>query len=87
MPWDDSFEKLLRPLLPLLPPRTRIVPELDLVAAGLDSFGVVELLAEVEDHYGILLDDEEITAQAVESPATLWRIVSAHLTAEAPGHG
>lgn len=78
--WDDAFEGLLRPLLPLLGPDARITPELDMVAAGLDSLGVVELLAEVEDHYGIVLADDEIAQQTVESPGALWRVVDAHLT-------
>lgn len=78
-PWDETFEQVLRPLLPLLPAQQPITADLDLVGAGLDSLRVVELLAEVEDRYDIALADEEIAQQTVESPGSLWRVVQAHL--------
>lgn len=81
--WDDTFEQLLRPLLPLLPDDRPIGPELDLVAAGLDSLNVVELLAVLEDHYGFAFADHEIAQQTVATPATLWTVVSAHLSQDA----
>jgi acyl carrier protein len=83
-PWDPAFERLLRPLLPNLPPDAPIEPGLDMIAAGLDSLNVIGLLASVEDHYDILLDDEEIAQQTVETPATLWAVVSGHLTRRRP---
>ena len=81
VPWDDAFEGLLRPLLPLLPADAPLTEDLDLVRCGLDSLNVVELLAGIEDHYDIVLADDEISAKTVSMPATLWRVVSGHLLA------
>jgi acyl carrier protein len=79
VPWDDAFEGLLRPLLPLLPATAPMIADLDLVRAGLDSLNVVELLAVVEDHYGIVLADHEISQDTVSTPARLWAVVNGHL--------
>lgn len=81
VPWDDGLEPLLRPLLPLLPADAPLTADLDLLRNGLDSLNVVELLAAIEDHYDILLADDEISARTVSTPATLWRVVSGHLLA------
>lgn len=85
--WDDAFEGLLRPLLPLLPPDAPLTEDLDMLRSGLDSLNVVELLAGMEDHYDIVLADDEISAKTVSTPATLWRVVSGHLLAHVPESG
>jgi acyl carrier protein len=80
-PWDPTFERLLRPLLPLLPADREIAPDLDLIGAGLDSLNVVELLSCVEDEYQITLTDEEFVQQTVATPAALWRTIALHTSA------
>jgi acyl carrier protein len=81
LPWDASFEELLRPLLRLLPEDMPITPDLDMIGAGLDSLNVVELLSTIEEHYRITLDDDQFAQSTVATPATLWKAVSAHLDA------
>jgi hypothetical protein len=80
VPWDDAFEAILRPLLPLLPPQGQIHGDLDMFAAGLGSLTAVELLMTVQDHYGIELADHEVSQRTVESPTALWHTVHRHLT-------
>jgi acyl carrier protein len=85
-PWDDEFEHLLRPLLRLLPAGAPITADLDLVAAGLDSLNVVELLSSVEDHYAIQFAEHQYAQQTVATPGRLWAAISQHRTAAQAGH-
>ena len=51
-------------------------PETDLVATGqLDSLGVVELLLQLEKHFGLRLDMEELEVDPFHSLATLTAFV------------
>lgn len=77
--WDDAFESIVRQMLPLLPPHAPLRGNLDMMAAGLGSLGAVELLATVQDHYGIVFADHEIAQQTVDTPAALWSTVQGHL--------
>jgi len=79
--WRNDFEDLLRPMLPMLPVDAELTSELDLIAAGLDSFALVELLIQIEEHYGIRVDDELVAQEMFATPATLWRIISPLLAA------
>lgn len=45
----------------------------------LDSMGVVNLIAALEDHFGITVDDDEISAATFESMDTLTAFVAAKL--------
>jgi diaminopimelate decarboxylase len=74
--WGGDFESLLRPMLPLLAADVEITPELDLIAAGLDSFALVELLIQIEEHYGIRLSDDLVAQEMFATPSTLWSTIS-----------
>jgi diaminopimelate decarboxylase len=63
-------------MLPMLPADVAITPELDLIAAGLDSFALVELLIQIEEHYEIEVADELVAQQMFATPATLWLTIS-----------
>ncbi len=43
----------------------------------LDSFGVVQLVAELEEHFGITIDDDEFGADLFETVGTLTDFVDA----------
>lgn len=45
----------------------------------LDSMAVVNLIAALEDHFGILVDDDEISASTFETLGTLARFVQQKL--------
>lgn len=75
-PWDDEFERILRPLLRLHPADAALPSDLDLVAAGLDSLGVVELLFQVEEWYEIRLPDEQVGQHLFTTPGSLWSTIS-----------
>ncbi|GAA0572162.1 hypothetical protein GCM10010172_65870 [Paractinoplanes ferrugineus] len=74
--WDSAFEELLRQFLPLLPERNPVTADLDLVAAGLDSLGLVELLIQIEETYEIRLADELVAQETFATPDRLWSVVS-----------
>jgi acyl carrier protein len=54
-------------------------PETDLVATGqLDSLGVVELLLQLEKHFGLRLDVEDLEIDPFRSLATLTAFILTH---------
>lgn len=48
----------------------------DLAALGLDSMGVIQLLAELEDRYDLELPDELLTEETFGTAGSLWRTVA-----------
>jgi acyl carrier protein len=48
----------------------------ELAALGLDSMGVVQLLTDLEETYGLELPDEMITEETFETVGSLWRAVA-----------
>ncbi len=73
--WPETFEKLLRQHLPLLNAQTPLTSELSLAALGLDSLATVGLLIDVEESFGVQFPDDDLTAEAFETPAALWAVV------------
>ncbi len=47
----------------------------DLAALGLDSMGVVQLLTDLEETYGLELPDELITEETFSTVGSLWDAV------------
>jgi acyl carrier protein len=74
--WNSEIEALIRPHLTLLRSDVPVAPDLDLRTAGLDSLGLVELLVNIEDTFGIEFPDELLTAQTFRTPATVWAAVA-----------
>jgi acyl carrier protein len=48
----------------------------DLAALGLDSMGVVQLLADLEEGFGLELPDELLTEETFATVGSLWGTVS-----------
>lgn len=59
-----------------------LAPSDDLAALGLDSMGVVQLLTDLEETYGLDLPDELITEETFRTVGSLWRAVGGVLPAE-----
>lgn len=83
-----AFQDVLLPRLPYAE-GDELAADADLAALGLDSMGVVQLLADLEDHFGVELDDELLTEETFATVGSLWATVADFVTpraAEAAGH-
>ncbi|MEU0173850.1 phosphopantetheine-binding protein [Streptomyces massasporeus] len=87
VPWDERFEGVLRPSLPLLAPGTGLAPDASLAALGLDSLQTVSLLVELEETYEVVLPDDALNAETFASPSSLWGQISALLPKPGSGAG
>ncbi|MCX4750470.1 phosphopantetheine-binding protein [Kitasatospora sp. NBC_01287] len=54
----------------------------DLAALGLNSMGVVQLLTDLEERFGLELPDELITEETFETVGSLWAAVGGLVAAE-----
>lgn len=79
VPWDGQFEEALRTVLPWLDGAVPITPDLNLVDAGLDSLGTVELLNLLERRYRIVIPEEDLDLGSFTTPALVWRLVGRSL--------
>jgi acyl carrier protein len=59
-----------------------LAPDGNLMGLGLNSMGVVQLLTDLEDTFGLELPDEMITEETFETVGSLWRVVSSLVGAE-----
>ncbi|MEU7575477.1 acyl carrier protein [Micromonospora sp. NPDC049240] len=74
--WDSGFEEVLREVIP--PDRhLSLHPDVHLMGIGLDSMGVMQLVALLEDHYDMVFPIELMTADVLATPKTLWSAVEA----------
>jgi acyl carrier protein len=72
MTWDGRFEGILRKNLPYLSDDEPIRGDLRLFDLGLDSIGVVELLATLEREYSVRFVDDALSMETFATPDTLW---------------
>ncbi|MEU9835629.1 phosphopantetheine-binding protein [Streptosporangium sp. NPDC048047] len=75
----DSFKSLLRIHLPYADAE-RLTPQDQLGALGLDSMGVVRLLVDVENTYGVELPDDLLNESTFRTVGSLWGTLSSCLT-------
>lgn len=78
------FQEIVRPHLPYADAGDLAPPD-DLTALGLDSMGVVQLLAALEEGYGIEFPDEILNQETFATVGSLWQTVSAVLVPEQRG--
>jgi acyl carrier protein len=71
----QSFQDILQSHLPYAADRG-LVPADDLFALGLDSMGVVQLLADLEERYDLELPDELLTEETFATVGSLWATVA-----------
>jgi len=76
-----AFEQLLRPHLPFAAERP-LEPGDDLPGLGLDSMSIVQLLADVEDSYGIELPDDILNEATFATVGSLWQVLADLLPAD-----
>jgi acyl carrier protein len=70
-----SFEQLLKPHLPFAETGS-LEPGDDLAGLGLDSMSIVQLLADIEDEYGIELPDDILNEDTFATVGSLWLVLS-----------
>ncbi|WP_406492334.1 phosphopantetheine-binding protein [Streptomyces sp. NBC_00846] len=80
-----AFQDALLQYLPYAE-ASELAPADDLAALGLDSMGVVQLLAELEDTFGVELPDEALTEETFATVGSLWGAVAEFVPAEPVGH-
>jgi acyl carrier protein len=80
----ESFQDILLPHLPYAESRALSATD-ELAALGLDSMGVVQLLADLEETYSLELPDEFITDQTFETVGSLWSTVAQLVTPHQAG--
>ncbi|WP_049569155.1 phosphopantetheine-binding protein [Nonomuraea sp. SBT364] len=76
-----NFIATVRAHLKLLAPDAVIEPDLDLVAAGLDSLAMVGLLLDLEEGWEITIPDSRLSWETFRTPQSLWTAVSELMSA------
>jgi acyl carrier protein len=76
---DSRFESALRNYLPFLDAGQALTPDVSLRDLGLDSMGMVELLADLESGYDVRFRDEALTMETFSTPGVLWGVLSSML--------
>ena len=74
--WDQQFDEILRQYLPFLSAEEKLEANTGLRDLGLDSMGIVEMLATLEDAYGVRFLDEALTVETFATPGVLWATLS-----------
>jgi acyl carrier protein len=72
----NGFQDVLRPHLPYAD-SSEISAADELVNLGLDSVGVVRLLADIEDKYEVELPDDILDEETFVTAGSLWQRLSA----------
>jgi acyl carrier protein len=80
---DAAFESTLRNFLPFLDATEALTPDMSLRDLGLDSMGMVELLADLESGYDVRFRDEALTMETFATPGVLWGVLSSMLLVSA----
>ncbi|MFV2104399.1 acyl carrier protein [Micromonospora sp. LOL_024] len=70
------FESVLRRQCQFLDQNEPLDPNARLDTLGLDSFGVVNLVVDIEDEFGVVLPEELMTEDVFTTPTTLWAAVA-----------
>lgn len=70
-----AYEELLKPHLPFAADGP-LHPDDDLAGLGLDSMSIVQLLADIEDRYGIELPDDILNEATFATVGSLWQVLA-----------
>ena len=70
-----AFEELLKPHLPFSADGP-LEPGDDLAGLGLDSMSIVQLLADIEDSYGLELPDDILNEATFATVGSLWQVLA-----------
>jgi acyl carrier protein len=76
-PWDPEFEEVVRAALPLLKADEELCPDTDLQGSGLDSMGMMQVLARLKVTHGVEFPPGETPVSAFATPGVLWAMLQA----------
>ncbi|MGW5442841.1 acyl carrier protein [Streptomyces asiaticus] len=74
--WNEKFEAIMRSHLPLLPADEPLAENLELRDFGLDSMGMVEVLAKLEKEFSTRFLDDAMNISNFATPLTLWETLT-----------
>jgi acyl carrier protein len=74
-PWPSEFDTLVRSHLPDFPSDAPLPPDGSLVALGLESVGLVGLMADLEATYGCVVPEELSSPENFHTAGTVWAVV------------
>lgn len=80
--WPPEFETIVRAHLPAPLPAGGLAPDLDLLAAGMDSLETIGLMTDLEERFGFEFPDELLSIDTFTTPRILWTAVSTCLPAD-----
>jgi len=72
MPWPSKFDAVVRMHLRLLGPDQELTEDLIFANHGLDSLGMLSLLAALEHDLDVVFPDDRLTLTMFETPKSLW---------------
>lgn len=72
--WSE-LDRVVRPHLKRLEPGVILSPDASLGDLGLDSMASIDLLLDLEETFGISINDEELTERSFESLGEIARLV------------
>jgi acyl carrier protein len=81
MNMPPSFRKILLAHLPYAASE-QFTPDDDLAALGLDSIGMMHLIVDLEEAFGLELPDELVTEETLATAGSLWQAVSGLIAPE-----
>ncbi|QNA76768.1 acyl carrier protein [Streptomyces sp. So13.3] len=77
VPWDKAFDEILRSSLPLLKQDEALLPSTPLSEYGLDSMGMMQLIARLETSHRVTFPPGTMPSSAFANPGVLWGMVQA----------
>ncbi|MFD5203934.1 phosphopantetheine-binding protein [Streptomyces sp. NPDC058375] len=80
---DSAFTDLLRPHLRFLSTGEPLAADASLRDLGLTSMQAIEVMFDIEDRYGVSLDDEQLNDVTFSTAEHLWRAVDQARTSSA----
>lgn len=72
---QDAYDKFLKVLQGFNKHGSQLLPETYLTAIGIDSLDTISLLVELETQLGIVIADEELSAEMFDTVHTLWSAI------------
>jgi acyl carrier protein len=73
--WSTQFEQVLRMHGRFAPETGDIDPDLSLTKLGVDSLGIAELIALIEDEFQVEIPVEQLTPDSFATPRTVWELL------------
>jgi acyl carrier protein len=72
-PWDEKFDHLLRSHRRLAESQDTIAPDVPFDLLGIDSLGLLGLIVDSEEVFGIEFPSDMLTSDVLATPGTFWQ--------------